>query len=207
MLTQENDNPDRHEQILIAALQVFAENGYEKTTIAEVAKVAGIGKGTVYEYFENKEQLLCDTMFYYLDCFDPIIDQISRDIANEAPLEQLKEMLLRMACTYSKDPTQANLYPAFMEMMVRKPAWMKEAQFVEKCTEGIRTMMRSFIYAAVDSGDLPEKCRETANKHAINILAAFDGLMFDFLMSDDFFDLREQFSIFIDAYIGGMQAG
>jgi len=205
MPTQNTETSDKHEQILLAALQVFADNGFSNTTIADVARRAGIGKGTVYEYFESKEQLLYDAMMCYLDEQEPVYDQISRDIADEPPLVQLKEMLLRMACSFSEDPMQAKLYPAFMEMMVRRPDWSKKVRFVEKCTESIRSLVCSFMYAAIDSGDLPEKCRETADKHAINVLAAFDGLMFDFLMSNDFFELKEQFSLFIDAYIGGMQ--
>lgn len=47
----------RREQILQAALEVFSERGYHKAKIEEIAQRAGIGKGTVYEYFSSKEQL------------------------------------------------------------------------------------------------------------------------------------------------------
>lgn len=45
-------------QILDAATQVFAEKGFHKATIKDIAKVAGIADGTVYNYFENKTALL-----------------------------------------------------------------------------------------------------------------------------------------------------
>jgi AcrR family transcriptional regulator len=47
----------RHEEILAAAFEVFAAHGYEATRIDDVARHAGIAKGTIYLYFRDKEQL------------------------------------------------------------------------------------------------------------------------------------------------------
>ncbi len=48
----------RRSQILDAATTVFAEKGFHPTTIKDIAKVAGIADGTIYNYFENKTALL-----------------------------------------------------------------------------------------------------------------------------------------------------
>lgn len=48
----------KKQKILEAAYQLFSENGYKKTKIVDIAAAAGIGKGTVYEYFDSKETLL-----------------------------------------------------------------------------------------------------------------------------------------------------
>jgi AcrR family transcriptional regulator len=47
----------RQEEILAAAFKVFAAHGYEATRMDEVARQAGIAKGTIYLYFRDKEQL------------------------------------------------------------------------------------------------------------------------------------------------------
>ena len=44
--------------ILRAATEVFAEQGFNSVTVAAIADRAGIGKGTVYEYFSSKDELL-----------------------------------------------------------------------------------------------------------------------------------------------------
>lgn len=49
---------NKKQRILLAAMKAFAEKGYEKATISEIASSAGIGEGTVYEYFKNKDDLL-----------------------------------------------------------------------------------------------------------------------------------------------------
>ena len=50
------DSPVR-QRILTAARQRFADFGYRRTGIAEVARDAGIAPGTVYRYFANKEEV------------------------------------------------------------------------------------------------------------------------------------------------------
>lgn len=49
---------ERPEALYQAALDVFSKNGYHATRLEEVAKAAGVSKGTIYNYFENKEDLL-----------------------------------------------------------------------------------------------------------------------------------------------------
>lgn len=46
------------EQILEAAALVFSQMGYSQSTIQDIATAAGIGKGTVYSYFESKPEIL-----------------------------------------------------------------------------------------------------------------------------------------------------
>ncbi|HXM38403.1 MAG TPA: TetR/AcrR family transcriptional regulator [Gemmatimonadales bacterium] len=47
----------RPEEIIAAALEVFADRGFAATKLEDVARRAGVTKGTIYLYFENKEAL------------------------------------------------------------------------------------------------------------------------------------------------------
>src|SRR5689334_3642043 len=49
---------DKRRIILDAALRVFAAKGYHGTTVPEVADASGVGTGTLYRYFANKEALV-----------------------------------------------------------------------------------------------------------------------------------------------------
>jgi len=53
--------------ILEAAITLFSENGYENTSIENIAKIAGIGKGTVYGYFQTKKEILKGFCEYELE--------------------------------------------------------------------------------------------------------------------------------------------
>ncbi len=55
---QEKVEALRREQILDAATEVFAQRGFRTAGIQQVAEAAGIAKGTVYNYFDSKDDLL-----------------------------------------------------------------------------------------------------------------------------------------------------
>ncbi len=56
--SRENSRKNRREQILDAAIKVFAKNGYHGSRVADIASEAGIAYGLVYHYFRNKEEIL-----------------------------------------------------------------------------------------------------------------------------------------------------
>lgn len=56
---------ERPQELLEAALRVFAARGYHNTRLEEVAAAAGVTKGAVYHYFANKEELLLRALEEY----------------------------------------------------------------------------------------------------------------------------------------------
>ncbi len=59
---KERVKQEREQEILLAARDVFAERGFEKASIDDIAERVGIGKGTVYLHFASKEELLLELM-------------------------------------------------------------------------------------------------------------------------------------------------
>ena len=51
------ENPEKRRQILDGARRVFSTLGFDATSVSDIAREAGVSKGTLYVYFENKEQL------------------------------------------------------------------------------------------------------------------------------------------------------
>ena len=54
---REQQREQRRRQILEAALAVFTQKGYHATNVSDVAAQAGVSQGTIYWYFESKEEL------------------------------------------------------------------------------------------------------------------------------------------------------
>lgn len=52
------DKVQKRKDIALSCKELFIKKGINNVTISEVAKTAGIGKGTVYEYFKNKEDIV-----------------------------------------------------------------------------------------------------------------------------------------------------
>lgn len=58
MKIQRKENARKRDAILDAALDVFAQKGFQDATISGIARRAKVAEATIYEYFENKENLL-----------------------------------------------------------------------------------------------------------------------------------------------------
>jgi TetR/AcrR family fatty acid metabolism transcriptional regulator len=56
----------KRQKIMQAAIKIFSRKGYNPAAIDEVAKGAGIAKGTLYLYFQDKEDLFYSTIMYVL---------------------------------------------------------------------------------------------------------------------------------------------
>src|SRR3989475_3070790 len=51
-------DPDKPQQIIDAAVRVFARNGYYNSRVSDIAREAGIASGTIYLYFKTKDEIL-----------------------------------------------------------------------------------------------------------------------------------------------------
>ena len=88
------DIEQKKKDILTASVQIFAEKGFHAAGIADIAQKLGMGHGTFYRYFKNKE-----------DIFDSAVNEILKEIVsiaiNEKPdgaetLEDYKAQLFRI---------------------------------------------------------------------------------------------------------------
>ncbi|MBA2175853.1 TetR/AcrR family transcriptional regulator [Halobacillus locisalis] len=64
---------EKRDNILDSALTLFAERGFDATTIPMIAKDANVGAGTIYRYFENKEVLVNTLFQYYVQVFTELL--------------------------------------------------------------------------------------------------------------------------------------
>ena len=72
--------PPKVKAVYRAVISLFAEGAdLNSLTVAEIAEKAGIGKGTVYEYFKNKEEMIAGALFHQMKiCCESLYEEISR---------------------------------------------------------------------------------------------------------------------------------
>lgn len=61
------DKEQKRREIAISCLDLIHEVGIKKLTVAQVAQTAGIGKGTIYEYFENKDDIVFEIINIHIE--------------------------------------------------------------------------------------------------------------------------------------------
>lgn len=60
--TFHNLPPEKQEKIMKASISEFVKSGFEKGNVGEIAKSAGVAKGSMYQYFEDKKELFLSTV-------------------------------------------------------------------------------------------------------------------------------------------------
>jgi TetR/AcrR family fatty acid metabolism transcriptional regulator len=82
----------KRERILRAAIDVFAQNGYFNAKVSEIAKAAGVADGTIYLYFDGKEDLLISIFREYTRDY---LQSLERDLANINRAEERMRIAIR----------------------------------------------------------------------------------------------------------------
>lgn len=86
-----DDSRSKRQQILEAAYAVFSRKGYHRATVDEIIALADTGKGTVYNYFNNKEQLFYTLIRERSQPFEAALQQVADD--DQPTLEKLQTMI------------------------------------------------------------------------------------------------------------------
>lgn len=97
--------------ILDAAVSLFTAKGYGKTTIADLARAAGVGKGTVYSYFQGKSSIFLAFFEEQLEAFGAAITGTDN---GAMPL------LDRLVAVYREEFRFIVRYPEFGRILMRE---------------------------------------------------------------------------------------
>jgi AcrR family transcriptional regulator len=75
------DKKAKSQDIGAAAIKIFRERGFHQTRMADIAQAAGVGKGTLYEYFQDKADIL---RFAFDDYFQTFITGAAEAMSQQA---------------------------------------------------------------------------------------------------------------------------
>lgn len=120
----------KREALRQSALTLFAEQGYEQTSIEEIARGAGVAVGSFYQHFASKRQILLVLM----DRFLQEVSLLTFEVKSVAPSD-LREGIARLVRqTLQVDRTHAGAYHAWREATVRDGELRRLQQQIEAWT-------------------------------------------------------------------------
>jgi len=93
---------DKKQLIVEAAYEIFKRFGYEKTSMNDISKEANMGKGSVYYYFESKEDIFIEALEYEIHKGINHINEQIKDIAD--PIKRLEFVLIKPIEMVSQAP-------------------------------------------------------------------------------------------------------
>jgi AcrR family transcriptional regulator len=90
-----SDGKDKRQQIMQGAERVFTDRRFHEITMDEIAQAAAVGKGTIYRYFETKEDLYSATVLHVVENLAAELDHHTRDEASATRrLEAIATLIL-----------------------------------------------------------------------------------------------------------------
>lgn len=168
-------------KILDAAKTLFNTRGLRKTTVEEIARDAGIGKGTVYNYFDNKEAIFLAAK--RAECAE-LMQKFRKAIRGEQSASQ--QLLRFVNCWHQEITAYQAKYPFSSDVLA-------EFEEVEECAVIMREFHRDqkvlitgIMETGFDSGEFRTQDLDTA---CWTVLVALNGLSLSHLLQG--FEVRQ----------------
>ncbi len=140
--------PEKQDNVFTTAISVFAEQGYDAANINEIAKLAGISIGSMYSYFESKEDL-------FLAMVEKGLELLDRAMADCCPEEgtilEVLERLFRVAIRYTeKHPDMCRLYLLITTDNMK----VQTERLSDRAEISFRSMYKELLKRAVKKGEV-----------------------------------------------------
>jgi AcrR family transcriptional regulator len=124
----------RQHEVVATAARVFAERGYQATSMADLTEATGLAAGGLYHYIGSKEQLLiriCDELL------EPLLERARAIAARDAPAtEQLRELLRTWLAHIATHREHMLVFAQERHAIERDPRW-REVRDQRKAFEAI----------------------------------------------------------------------
>ncbi len=193
---------ERPKEILDAAFEEFSRNGYSATTLEQVAERAGVTKGTIYVYFENKEHLFI-SMVHELSTatMEPVWEMFERHQGSTADL--LREQFRYIYEHIVHDRRRREVVRMLVAEAPRFPGLVDRyhAEIHGPCLE----MLKRAIQRGVDRGEIRPSVIIECPQVIIAPIALVDMWM---MLFDDRqpLDMQRYFQAHLDMVLNGLLA-
>lgn len=138
---------NRDSSVIAAAIEVMSEKGYAATSIQEVADRVGVLKGSLYHYFDSKEELLSRILAES----HATMDKLQMEIHAEGlrPYDELMRYIRLQAIWYLENRDRANIY--FTE---RRHLTGERRQQALEAGRSFEKYLQDLVVAAQKDGDI-----------------------------------------------------
>lgn len=199
-----NTNPpptqnEKYIAILTAAFKVFAREGLHRGKIADVAKEAGVGKGTVYEYFRSKEDIFTAILNQFFDQIQWGLETVNQQ---DLPADQKVARLLEMNLDWFKTttPEEALIITEIWAQGLRSFHTAEPDDAMIHRYRAIQELLMSILEQGVSEGLFRPVDSETL---ALLLMATLDGLGLHFLINQTM-DIEKLKSVTRRAFLEGI---
>lgn len=191
---------EKRKLILDAAIKVFAEKGYHRSRVSDIAEEAGIAYGLVYHYFRNKEEVLNSI---FRERWGAFLDAIR--LYHESPIstrEKFQNICFYLINTYHLRP---DLTEVLILEIARSGKFLQESP-IEKFSEAFR-LLEAIVREGQESGELDPEIDARLAPYiflgAIELILT--GYVLETLKSRDVATYQKVAETVVDVFMNGLR--
>ena len=194
---EEMENKDKRQAIMQTVEKLFSKGRIHEITLDEVARLAQVGKGTIYRYFRDKDDLFLQVA---MSGFDELCGLIREGVSESAPFEeQLLQMCVAMSDFYGKRREIFQLMQAEDARMPGCPGRLRERWL--KHRERLVSAVASVIERGARMGYLRDDVSATVL--ARFLLSMLRARALDFRVLPEF---ERRYELMIDVFLHGAES-
>lgn len=190
------DRNEKRKQIGFVALKHFAKYGFSASSMSRIANAAGVGKGTMYEYFSSKEELINFSLTLYVEQIEQKVASLIAGIPN--PKTRLRNYLHEVIQAIKNDPYTMGVLLAVFKKLVSDSQDNEHTALLRGMFQSARNAIYNMIIEGADKGIFRPEARQSAQCIAFNMIAFIDGLWLHALADPRAFDLTAQANDYLD---------
>jgi TetR/AcrR family fatty acid metabolism transcriptional regulator len=193
--TNRIEKNNKYHRILEAAVKVFARQGFHQSTVAQIAKEAGVADGTIYLYFKNKDDILVQFFSFrakqVFESFREAVDQA------ETSADKLRNLVRRHLTEFQRDRDGAVVY----QVETHQNSRLAEAQIKE-----MSKMYRDLISEIIEHGQQEGTIRKDLYVGLVKrfIIGAVDEVINTWLHADGEYDLVSMVDPLVELFMKGI---
>ena len=184
------DKVQKKRDIALSCRDIFFKNGIRNLTISQIAKTAGIGKGTIYDYFRNKEDIIFEIVSIMIQ---------ERNLTLEALISEIKstkdKIKLFGSFFYSDEDTQLRgLYKEFISIALSSPD-EEMRRFQTECFNSYYLWFERIIEDAISSGEIIAEAKQLCK----GLFVSAEGMFISSLATNAIGNVKDEIDGFVDA--------
>jgi TetR/AcrR family acrAB operon transcriptional repressor len=150
------DKDKKRRDIAVACTELLLEKGIKNLTITEIAKTAGIGKGTVYDYFSNKEEIVFEIIRNFIEKHHQnLLSNSHQKTSTKQKILYLFDFFLSEHKPYEK---HLDVFREYLSVTLSSKC-SPMLEFNRECADFIKNILEDIIEEGIKKGEIKDISR------------------------------------------------
>ncbi len=192
--TNGKEKTGKYHRILEAAIKVFAEQGFFRSTISQIAKEAGVADGTIYLYFKNKDDILLQ---FYSYKTRKIFNKFSETVEKAENSGEKFRNLIR--CHLREFQRDRNMAVVFM-------AEASKGRHLDELVDELTKMYLEIVGEVVEQGQAEGRFRKDLYLSLVKryVLGGVEAIISTWVYAGGRYDLESMADPLVDLFLRGI---